>query len=203
VQCCWSQCLCCVAPCCFCPFVRGAIRNQVGWQAACLSTALIPVFSTLFGAALLEICVPTCSDPPFVARIPLQTAPSPPPSTRSPSTCPNKPSAALPNVFPRARIRRFVTRPQVLPSVRRAAGFQRVRWVGAICGRACRSLTVGSSEGRMLRQLQKRRQASKRPPAGALTRMNSEYWRFGILARQVKNGCGIGFIRPIWAVCEM
>ena len=124
--------------------------------------------------------------PPFVARIPLQTSPSPPPSTRSPSTCPNKPAAALPNSFPRARIRRFVTRPQVLPSVRRAAGFQRVRRVGAMCGRACRSLTVGSSEGRMLRQLQKRRQASKRPPAGAPTRMNSEYWLCSMLMLEFK-----------------
>jgi hypothetical protein len=28
IQCCWSQCLCCLAPCVFCPYVRGAIRGQ-------------------------------------------------------------------------------------------------------------------------------------------------------------------------------
>jgi hypothetical protein len=35
VQCCWSQYLCCVAPCIFCPYVRGAIRNQVHSAATC------------------------------------------------------------------------------------------------------------------------------------------------------------------------
>jgi hypothetical protein len=31
IQCCWSQFVCCVCPCVFCPYVRGAIRNQV-WE---------------------------------------------------------------------------------------------------------------------------------------------------------------------------